>query len=537
MTGNKMGKRENSAALYMRLSREDAEIGNSASIENQRKVLRNYALDNGFSAYDEYIDDGFTGTNFDRPAFDRMKQDITSGKIGVVITKDFSRLGRNTGQVMTMLDDFFVRNGVRYISVTEGIDTKTDGFTGMLAPMLSFTNELYSGDISRKINASFSAKMRGGEYIGAFAPYGYRKDPENKNHLLPDPESAKVVERIFLFAKNGYSPGEIANMLNDDKVPTPSMYRMKTNAFAGQKTDKVLCSWNGRTVGRILRNQVYLGHMIQGKTHKPSFKSTYVEHVPKENWIFVPDTHKALVDVETWDIVRKKMQNRAEKGKTGFCNLFSGVAKCAHCGRNMSTVGSRKKGARYNLSCGGYKQLGKSKCTSHTIDYDVLCDIVLEAIREKVHISKEEREQILADIFEKTMKTGNKTDDIKHKHFALSQRIAMAYDKRFSGEIDDVSFEILKDKYEQEKKDLEHMISIEEQREKTEAERQKIMRKQAGTQIMQFENLKELDRDLLFRLIQRIDVHQGVYEKGVKHQEIDIFLKFRTEPVCFQITK
>ncbi len=357
------------AALYMRLSKEDGDGLTSASIETQRKILASYAKENGFTVFDEYIDDGYSGTNFDRPEFQRMKQDIVEGKIGVVITKDFSRLGRNTGKVMTTLDDFFVNHGVRYIAITEGIDTVKSDFTGMLAPMLSFANEMYSGDISRKINASFAAKMKEGEFIGAFAPYGYKKDPKNKNRLLPDEEAASVVRKIFSLSKNGNSARQIADILNTKCIATPMAYRKKTQG-----------KWSADAINKILRNEVYLGHTLQGKTHKVSFKSKHIKNIPKEGWIRAENTHQAIIDKETWDVVRKRVHQKSNRNKTGFVNIFSKIARCYDCGRYMSTVGSRKKGARYNLSCGGYKQYGRKACSSHSIDYDVLYKTVADTL-------------------------------------------------------------------------------------------------------------------------------------------------------------
>lgn len=520
-----------SCALYMRISREDGDVSESASIENQRKILRNYAKDNGFIIYDEYTDDGFTGTDFERPEFKRLKEDIITGKIGIVLTKDFSRLGRNTGQVMTMLDDFFVRNGVRYISITEGIDTLSSDITGMLAPMLSFTNELYSGDISRKINASFAAKMREGEFIGAFAPYGYKKDPENKNHLLPDEEAGEIVKRVFFLAKEGASPKQIADMLNGERVPTPSKYRFKTHIHLDEESQKISEKWKTETVSRLLRNEVYLGHTVQGKTHKISFKSRHIENVPKDKWIAVLNTHKALVDRETWDIVRKRMESRTRVRSGGFSNLFSGIAKCADCGRNMSTVGIGKKGHRYNLNCGGYKQSGPDACLTHCISYDDLYNIVLEILRSKISFSSEERELLTDEMLSVGEIKKTKTQDAKRKLTTVLNKLSMLYDKKFSGEIDDDSFKILRAKYESEKENLEKIITEEEKYcvIKTDENDEDIRRREANMLIKKYEDLSFLDSNIIFKLIERIDVHKAEYEGKIKHQRIDIYFKFCAE--------
>lgn len=527
--------KKHSCALYMRLSKEDGELYESASIENQRKILRSYVKDHGFIVFDEYIDDGFTGTNFERPAFQRMKADIASGQIGVVITKDFSRLGRNTGQVMTMLDDFFLRHGVRYISITEGIDTKSSDITGLLAPMLSFTNELYSGDISRKINASLVAKMRAGEFIGAFAPYGYQKDPKNKNHLLPDRETATVVKRIFSLAQEGHSPRQIAQKLNCDGVLTPSLYRAQKTAYLEKQTPNK--TWTAGTVSKLLRNEVYLGHTLQGKTHKPSFKSDYIETVPKSRWIVARNTHQALVDQTTWDIVRKRMQSRTKVRTMGFTNLFSGIAKCADCGRNMSTVGTNKKGALHNLTCGGYKQFGKMACTSHLIDYHALYQIVLMTLRSQIHLTPEEQNLWLLEMLSEQKMDKTTLTEAKNKLFLVSGKLTKAYDKKFADEIDDETFETLRTKYTQEKEKLTLFIKEEERRDraKTDTQQQTKRREELKKLLSSFSHLEKLDSHTVFRLIERIDVHQGTYAGGVKRQQIDIYFKFQNEQENKQI--
>ncbi len=524
-----------STALYMRISKEDEEISESVSIENQRKILKNYAKDNGFIIFEEYIDDGYTGTNFERPAFKRLKKDIVAGKVGVVLTKDFSRLGRNTGQVMTVLDDFFTRNGVRYISITEGIDTFSNDITGILAPMLSFTNEMYSGDISRKINASLKAKMKDGEYIGAFAPYGYKKDPNNKNHLLPDKMASDIVKRIFTLAKNGYSPRQIANFFNDELISTPSKYRFETKMFEGTNSKKFSDKWSNDMISKILRNEVYLGHTLQGKTHKPSFKTNYIKNVPKNEWIRVENTHEALIDYETWRMARERIDSRTQIREKGFTNIFSGVARCGDCGKNMSTVGSRKKGARANLNCGAYKRFGAKACMSHSIDFDVLYNIVLEAIRRELNFIDKKllKKELLYDA--KSNTTG--LCEIKEKLSAITRKLIMLYDKKFSFEIDDDSFEALKKKYELEKKNLESIILKEERFIKNKQGKKALSQKDdiIESVISKYENLDFLDTNIIFKLIDKINVHQGEYIGKSKRQKIDIHFKFETTQKRFFI--
>ena len=522
-------RKNNNAALYMRLSKEDVDSFESASIENQRKILRAYARDNGIDIYDEYIDDGCTGTNMERPELNRMKADIENGKIGVVITKDFSRLGRNSGQVMTMLDDYFVKHHVQYIAVSEGIDTMCDGAVGIITPVLSFTNEMYAGDISRKIRSSLKIKMKNGEYIGAFPPYGYKKDFEDKNRLVIDRDSSMVVKQIFDYAADGHSPKQIAEILNSKKILTPSLYRYKVNTHLSKNAFNRSDSWTAGTIGKILRNEVYLGHTLQGKTVKPSFKSKKCYSVPKDDWIKIENTHEAIISEETWEIVRKKMQSRAQKREKGFINIFSGIAKCADCGKNMSSSPTRKKGARANLNCGGYKLGGTKKCTNHAIDYDVLYNTVSIALREQISFTEEERKQILDEMMKSVNTNKVKSEKAQKKLDTVENKLAQLFDSKYSGEIDNTTFEKLHMQYEREKAQLEEIVCRQEKTEtvKNDVSEFKSQYERFSKLILEYENLPNLTPEILFKLIERIDVHQGKYINGVKHQQIDIYFKFR----------
>lgn len=513
----------------MRISKEDYNSGESTSIENQRKILTNYANENSFQIYGEYIDDGYSGTNMERPALIRMKADIESGKISIVITKDFSRLGRNTGQVMTMLDDYFVKNHIRYIAVSEGIDTQSANLTGILAPILSFTNEMYAGDISRKINASFGAKMLNGEFIGAFAPYGYRKDPQNKNHLLPDKESSEIVTKIFTLAKNGYSPNQIAKLLNNANILTPSLYRCKLHPHLNPNSFHISSVWTASAVSKLLRNEVYLGHTLQGKTHKPSFKSKFITTIPKNSWIRVNNTHQPLTDIQTWEIVRCKLQSRTKKRDKGFCNIFSGIAKCLDCGRNMSTVFTGKSKRTVKLVCGNYKQNGTKGCSSHSISYEALYSIVLKSIKEQINFTEAERQNLLSAMLANTANDKSKADDAENKLALISAKLQKLYDDKYSENIEDDIYQKLLKQYNSEKLKYETIIKqykLISQNHCTNVELTDSFRQI----ISYYENPEFIDNELLFNIIERIDIHQGTCIDQTEYRQIDIFFKFKCEP-------
>ena len=276
------------AALYMRLSKDDGEVRESSSITNQRKLLRSYAALKGFPVCGEYADDGFSGTTFNRPAFRRLLADIEARKINLILVKDLSRLGRDyiaTGQYTEI---YFPSRRVRLIAVNDGFDSEAPGSD--MAPFRNVVNEMYARDLSRKIRSAFLVRMQEGSYVGSLAPYGYIKDPADKHRLIPDPETAPFASRIFRLAAGGLTPSSIAALLNEKKVPSPS----------ARKRPSAPCPWSARTVIKVLRNPVYLGHMAQGRSRKLSFRSGVTIANPRESWIMVKNTHEALTDPDTF---------------------------------------------------------------------------------------------------------------------------------------------------------------------------------------------------------------------------------------------
>jgi len=521
------------AALYMRLSRDDG-AGESASIATQRSMLRAYAVQNGYDVYDEYIDDGWSGTNFDRPAFARLLRDIECNKIGIVITKDLSRLGRDyigTGQYTEI---YFPSKGVRYIAINDGYDSQsacTD-----IAPFQNVVNELYARDASKKIRSAFIARMREGEFIGAFAPYGYCKDPADKHHLIVDEAAGEVVKELFALAGAGESPVRIARRLNERKVPSPAVYRSMHRPELQERT--VWREWTGATVAKMLRNVVYLGHTAQGKTTKVSFKSGMVRQNPREQWFFVRNTHEALVDEELFQLVRRRMAARTCEKKGAFYNAFSGIAKCADCGHNMSATGTRKKGATANLTCGNYKLHGKSACSNHFIDYDTLVKIVRESLREQLTLTREERLRILTEAEKKTKDKKSKQDNsaalsrLTKRMHELDAIIGRLYEDHAQGRLSQNRMQMLLQKYQLESESLEKKIDH-LKKEKTSVQGELCLREKANAMLEQITDAVVLTPDLLFRFIDRIEIHQGYYEKTehgkVKHQIIKIWYRFETQ--------
>lgn len=314
------------AALYMRLSKDDDGAAESASITTQRQMLRSYAAEHGYAVYDEYSDDGYSGVSFERPEFRRMIADIEAKRVNLVIVKDLSRLGRDYITAGQYTEIYFPSKGVRCIAVNDGYDS--EGPYTDIAPFKNVINEMYARDISKKIRSAFAAKMREGAYVAAFAPYGYQKDAADKNRLVADARSGEIVKRIFAMAAGGAKPADIARTLNAEGISSPAVYRCVTHGGLGAGRQE----WTGSTVAKMLRNMVYIGHTAQGKTEKASLKSRVSVSKAREEWIIVKNTHEALVDEETFDIVQRRAARGRAKRRADSATFFQALQNAPTAG-------------------------------------------------------------------------------------------------------------------------------------------------------------------------------------------------------------
>ncbi len=367
------------AAIYIRLSREDGDKEESDSVGNQRKLLAEYiAKKEDLILYDVYADDGYSGTNFNRPGFRRMIADIEDGKVNCVVVKDLSRFGRDYIDTGRYLERYFPEMGVRFISVTDGIDSMKQAYD-MLLPIKNIFNDQYARDISKKIQATVKSKQKAGEFIGAFTSYGYKKSPVDKNKLVIDDYAADVVRRIFSLYIQGYGKQKIAKLLNAEGVLCPAEYK-KVN---GENYKNCNCLesttyWSYSTINSILHREMYVGNMVQGTKHQRMRSKQ--KKMRKEEWIIVENTHEPIIDKVTWEKARSLLQKRTrELDLETNKNLFAGFVKCGDCGRAMAkNMWHRADGSKtYSLYCGTYKRNGKQYCTPHTLPMAVLEDIVL----------------------------------------------------------------------------------------------------------------------------------------------------------------
>ena len=388
-----------SVGIYARLSRDDERAGESVSIENQKEMLARYVREQGWTLYDYYCDDGVSGTTFDRPGFNRLVQDVTDHKINLVLTKDLSRLGRDYIEAGKYTDFIFPSLGCRFIALNDGVDTIRKN-NEMLVILKNVMNDLYARDTSNKIKAVKLSTFKAGKYVGCYAPLGYRKSAADKHILEIDPVTAPVVRRIFDLRLQGNGFRKIALILNAEKVPSPRSFYYMAEGRENRRGETEC--WNDVTVKTILRNEVYLGHMVQNKTGTVSYKNHKQISKPESEWIRVENTHEPLISQDVWDAVQR-MDNhpsRGRSGKSGSVSLFAGLLRCMDCGSSMrymrdyrkKTSGKEPEYKAY--VCNRYASGGKNACSSHYINQKVLTQIVLTDIRCKAMWAQNSRDKL-----------------------------------------------------------------------------------------------------------------------------------------------
>ncbi|MDR3767144.1 MAG: recombinase family protein [Butyricicoccus sp.] len=428
--------------------------------------------------------------------------------------EDLSRLGRNSARTSDLLDEYFPAHHVRFISITDGYDSACPtSAIAMATPLMTAMHEMYARDISNKIRSSFHTKIRNGEFIGSFAPFGYQKDPLNHNRLLPDPQAAAVVRLLFSYACQGDTPAQIAQKLNAQHLLPPLAYRIEQTPLAS--TLKHSC-WSASSVRKILKNPVYCGHTLQGKSHKLSFKNSRMIPVPRSEWVLVLDTHLPLIDRVTWECVQQNLSHRKPVSSAKFQNIFSGIAKCADCGRNMSTVGTRRKGSAAALACGGYKQHGKTCCTNHHIAYEDLYAAVLSGLQTAFALSEADEQHLLTELHQQAPAPAEWQDEEAQ---TIRKKLTRLYDDKYADRISPELFSELLQRYQFQ---LEYLNSHSpiytakpDNGSTVERELQNIL------------HPTTLDAQIVQTFIRRIVVHQKQpHDKSGQTQTIEIWFRF-----------
>lgn len=369
------------AGLYVRLSREDGDKTESDSIANQKEFIERYVKNiENISIEEIYVDDGYTGTNFDRPDFKRMMEDIEAKKIDCVIVKDLSRFGRDYIDVGRYLEREFPKRHIRFIAINDGIDNLNQRYD-ISMPIKNIVNAQYAEDISKKVMASITMKQKSGQFIGAFASYGYAKNPNDKNKLIIDESAAMVVRRIYRMFISGIGTQTIARNLNADGIPCPSVYKqMNGEKYHNANKLHETTYWTYSTVRNILKSRMYVGDMVQHKCNASRYNYDN-RKVPESEWVIVENTHDPIITRETWETAQEMMKVKYKSTNLKSSHVFAGIVKCKECGRGMTKI--RHKDV-ITLACGSYKRLGSDVCTRHGILMTELEDIVLNAINEHI---------------------------------------------------------------------------------------------------------------------------------------------------------
>ena len=505
-------------------------------LERYRMELNFYAAEHGLTVVDEYIDDGWSGTNFERPSFQRMIDDIEDGKINCVVTKDLSRLGRNyilTGQYTEI---YFPSKGVRYIAINDNVDTING--ESELAPFLNILNEMHARQTSKKVKAAMHTRFANGAHYGAYAPLGYVKDPDKKGHLLIDPETRWIVEKIFDLAVHGRGAASITRILVEEKVPTPGWlnyerYGTFANIYAGAPAEKAY-AWTIAQVKSILKEETYIGHSVHNKQSNISFKNKKKVRKPQEEWYRVENTHEAIISEEVFQKVQELIASRRRKRRNGTTQIFAGLIKCADCGWSLAYGENKQNKNPYGYYHCSKNGQGLRQCSMHYIRYDVLYAYVLARLQYWSMLAQKDEDKLLKRLLNVSDRERNSAKKKQAAELKKAEKrkaevdglFAKMYEDWSAGRITEYNFNMLSEKYQNEQKELE--AKIRQLHETMEAAVQTAADAEKWIALMkQYVNPVELTAELLNTLIEKITVHEAVKgEDGSREQEVEIYYRF-----------
>lgn len=516
---------EKITALYCRLSHEDSMQGESNSIQNQRKILADYAKSKGFRNTKFYIDDGFSGTNFNRPGFEGMMADMEDGKIGIIIVKDLSRLGRNYIETGRYIELTFPEYDVRFIAINDNYDSLHSENEQQLG-IINIFNEWHAQTTSHKVRATLQSKAKRGERLATSAPYGYIKDPDNSGHIIPDPDTKDIVIRIFREFLKDPNLKKIAKGLQNDQIITPGQYLYQKYGQIRSGVDITdPYRWSSTTIRSILRNQDYIGNTVNCKTKVKSFKVKKQIRLPKEEWLVFENTHEALVSKADFETVQLILDGRNCPDKSGKVDIFHNVIACASCGNRMYLHRAKTMRPEENYySCGFYQRKGKDRCSAHQINAMALEQIVLQQIRWVTELAREtpdifyekarakkrdEDEKKLKAVKAEIVKTRKRIDE-------LDRIIQKLYEDNVSGRITDERYDKMAQNYESEQTMLSKKLAeLEEAEASYGEERNSIDDFIANAN--RFIDIQELTPEIVHAFISKI----YVYEKKEKRSRTE----------------
>lgn len=524
----------NRAVLYLRLSKEDADKldrgDDSASIRNQRLLLTDYALAHGFQIVKVYSDDDESGLYDNRPDFEKMMTDAKLGQFDIIIAKTQSRFTRNMEHVEKYLHHDLPNLGIRFIGVVDGVDTDNEE-NKKSRQINGLVNEWYCEDLSKNIRSAFRAKMRNGQFLGSSCPYGYRKDPENHNHLIIDDYAAKVVKRIYRLYLEGFGKAKIGAILSSDGILIPTRYKREVlgENYCNSKVIETTKNWSYQTIHTILNNETYVGNLIQNRVNTLSYKDKKRKMLPKEQWIIVKNTHESIIDRETFDRVKELQKVRTKSISAAEPNgLFSGLIFCADCKHAMARKYARRGNRGFiGYVCKTYKTQGKQCCSSHSINIEELEDAILYSIKEEAHkilkdedINELQRIQICEDVkscyeleLDNLQKRLDKIERFKRKTYnnymedLISRDAYVDYISNYENEINEIK---------QKQADINEKIDLQQELDQQHDE--------WADAFKDYINIKKLTRDIVLELIDKIEVN----EDGL----IDVYYKFQNPYAC-----
>lgn len=511
-------------AGYERLSREDDRKDESSSIESQKMIIDSFAKFNNLKIIEHYCDDGFTGSNFNRPGFEQLKEAIEDGLINCVIVKDLSRLGRELYETGAYIEEYFLSKNVRFIAINDGYDS--DVGDSMLGIRLS-VNDLYLRDTSKKIRSTFDAKRKKGDYIGSFAKFGYMKNPDNPKQLIRDSEVDHIVVQIFEWIASGIGTSTVAHRLTKQGIPIPSIYKKERRTNIQKELNEGNGIWRPQTVKGIATDKMYLGHMVQGRWKKMSYNSKRLLELPESQWIVVENTHEPIISQELYDKVQKELnKNKRYAAKNEKKHLFQGLLICKDCGHNMSILSKKNKNSTsYSVECNFYSKYSKyGMCCTHRINYQYLENDLLHFLREvgEAFLKQYDDEKLIskAMMIRQTELIQNQQElkKIESEKEKNQKIIANLYDDRLNEIISTRQYVMMSKKYDDildalEKKEeavkakIDNFGTVDSQKEIDEC--RKLL-----TQFMKFE---KPTHELMFELIDKIEVD--------KDKNIEVYFK------------
>ena len=525
-------------ALYCRLSKDDGTNNESMSISTQKTMLKDYAKRNGFLNCQFYVDDGYSGTNYDRPAFRQLIEDIQDGEVSTLITKDLSRLGRNYLETGTYIEVFFPNHNVRYIAINDGVDS-IDNAQMDITPFRNIINEMYAKDTSRKIKSALHARRMQGKYMATTAPFGYQKDEKDHNHLVIDEVTAPVVELIFSIAEEGVGLHTICNRLRKAKVLKPSFY--KKELFERFMDEEKMYDWDTAYVSQILHNPVYAGNLTVADKPTKTMRSKKRQYIPYAEREIIYGTHEPIIEQNRWNNVQKILQSRPPvigESSSGYDNIFRGVIKCADCGSAMLAKVEQKRKRNNVLDktfycCTKYRKFGKEGCSAHTIEARTVHEVVLADIQKHAGQALTDRKAMVTDIAERlNLQMSADREQQKKELRQCKQRVseienlyAKLYEDLTRALLTEKRFQMLSARYDSEQEEL--TAKIKELEKSAIADREQLSSiEQFAEQISGYAGITELNFKIINQLIEKILVSEPVEVDGQKIQRLTIHYKF-----------